>query len=111
MLASARIEAIGVFGVDDGADFLDLDVGLGEIFAAGAVALDQVGNGVEPQSVDAHVEPEAHGVEDLFHDARVVEVEVGLVGEEAMPVVLLARLSSQVQLDFSVSVKMMRTPS
>ena len=82
-------EAVFVFGVDDGADVLDLDVGLGDVFAAGSVALDEVGDGVEAEAVDAHVHPEAHGVEDFFHDAGVVEVEVGLVGEEAVPVVLL----------------------
>ena len=82
-------EAVLVFGVDDGADFFDLDVGLGHIFAGGAVALDEVGDGVEAEAVDAHVEPEAHGGEDFVHDAGVVEVEVGLVGEEAVPVVLL----------------------
>ena len=42
--------------------------------------------------VDAHVQPEAHGVEDFFHDARIVEVEVGLVREEAMPVELLGHV-------------------
>ena len=82
-------EAILVFGVDDGADLFDLDVGLGDVFAAGAVAFDEVRNCVETEGVDADVEPEAHGVEDFFHDARIVEVEVGLVGEEAVPVVLL----------------------
>ncbi len=75
-----------VLGVDDGADLLDLDVGFGDVFAAGAVALDEVGDGVQAQGVDAHVQPEAHGLEDFIHDAGVVEVEVGLVREEAMPV-------------------------
>ena len=68
---------------------LILTMGLGDVFAIGAVALDEVGNGVETESVDAHVEPEAHGLEDFFHDARVVEVQIGLMGEEAVPVVLL----------------------
>ena len=81
-------EAVGVFGVDGGADLLDDGVGLGQVLAGGAVALDQVGDGVHAQGVDAHVEPEAHGLEDFFDDERVVEVEVGLVGEEAVPVVL-----------------------
>ena len=39
--------------------------------------------------------------------ARVVEVQVGLVVEEAVPVVAFAT-GSHVQFDFSVSVKMMR---
>ena len=85
-------QAVVIFGVDGGADLLDLGVGLGEVLADGAVALDQIGNGVEAQRVDAHVEPEAHGLEHLFHDARVVEVEIGLMREEAVPVVLLRDL-------------------
>ena len=40
--------------------------------------------------------------------ARVVEVQIGLVMEEAVPVVGARRVSSHVQFDFSVSVKMMR---
>ncbi len=85
-------EAVLVLRVDDAADFLDLDVGFGDVLAGGAVALDQVRDGVEAKGVDAHVEPEAHGPEHLFHDARVVEVEVGLVRKEAMPVELAGDL-------------------
>ena len=61
-------------------------VGLGEALAGGAVALDEVGNGIETEGIDAEVEPEAHGFEDFFEDGGVVEVEVGLVVEEAVPV-------------------------
>ena len=82
-------EAVVVFGVDGGANLFDLGVGFGEVLAGGSVALDEVGDGVEAEAVDSHVEPEAHGLEDFVHDAGVVEVEVGLVGEEAVPVVLL----------------------
>ncbi len=67
-------------------------MGLGDVFATGAVALDEIGDGVETEGVDAEVEPEAHGFEDFFHDSGVVEVEVGLVREEAVPVVLLGDL-------------------
>ena len=79
-------EAVGVVVVDGGADGLDDVVGLGEALAGGAVALDEVGDGVETEGIDAEVEPEAHGFEDFFEDGGVVEVEVGLVMEEAMPV-------------------------
>ena len=60
---------------------------LGQVLAAGPLALEEVRDGVEAQPVDAHPEPE---VERLQHGAphgRVVEVEVGLVGVEAVPVV------------------------
>jgi trehalose synthase len=79
-----------VLGIHDGANVLDEDVGFGDVFAGGPVAFDQVGNGVEAQAIDSHVHPEAHGVEYLFHDAGVIEVEIGLMGEEAMPVVLVS---------------------
>ncbi len=82
-------EAILVFGIDYGSDLFNFDVCLGHVFAVGTVALNQVRNRVKPQGVHAHVQPEPHGSEDFFHDARIVEVEVGLMGEEPMPVVLL----------------------
>ena len=47
------------------------------------------GNRVQAEAVHAHVEPELHGAEHRLQHARVVEVEVGLVAEEAVPVVLL----------------------
>ena len=56
----------------------------------GAVALVQVGHGVEPEPVEAEVEPEAHEVDHGVGDFGIVVVEVGLVVVEAVPVVLLA---------------------
>ena len=72
-------EAVFVLGVDGGSDFLDLVVGFGDVFTACAVAFEEVGDGVQTQTVDSHVHPETHGVENLFHDSRVVEVEIRLV--------------------------------
>jgi hypothetical protein len=46
-----------------GADLLQDGVRLGQVLVVGAFALDQIGHGVEPQAVDAGIEPEAH------HDA------------------------------------------
>ena len=63
-------------------------MGLGQVLAVGAVALVQVRHGVEAQAVDTHVEPVVEHVEDGRLDGGVVEVEVGLVGVEAVPVVL-----------------------
>ena len=60
-------------------------MGLRQVLVVGAVALDQIGNGVEAQAVDAGIEPEMQQALDLLHDARIVEVEVGLVGIEAVP--------------------------
>ena len=69
---------------------LQVLVGLGQVLAVGAVALEQVRHGVEAEPVEADVEPEADDVEHRLLDLGVVVVEVGLVVEEAVPVVLLA---------------------
>jgi hypothetical protein len=53
------------------------------------LALDEVGNRVEPKSIDAEAQPEAHDVRDRLEHLGVVEVEIRLVAEEAMPVELL----------------------
>ena len=76
--------------VDVAADRLEGVVGLGQVLAVGAGTLEQVGHGVEPEAVEAHVEPEAHRLQDRLEDLGVVVVEVGLVGEEPVPEVLLA---------------------
>ncbi len=60
---------------------------LGQVFAVGALALEEVGHGVEPDAVDPDVHPEVEGFEDRLLDLGVVEVEVGLARVEAVPVV------------------------
>ncbi len=65
-------------------------MGLGEVLAVGAVALEQVRHGVEAEAVEAEVEPEAHHVEHGLGHLGVVVVEVGLVVEEPVPEVLAA---------------------
>jgi hypothetical protein len=65
-------------------------VGLGQVLAVGPLLLVEVGDGVEPEAVDAQVQPEAQGVDDRLLHPRVLEVQVGLVGEEPVPEVLLA---------------------
>ena len=93
-----------------GADALQDLVRLGQILVVGAVALDQVRHRVEPQPVDADVEPEPHHAEHRFEHPRIIEVQIRLMRVEAMPEIGL-RNGSQVQFDFSVSMKMMRVPA
>ncbi len=62
----------------------------GQVLAVGALGRVQIGHGVQPVAVDAQVEPEAERGEDLLLHGRVLVVEVRLVGEEPVPVVLLA---------------------
>src|SRR4051812_20796252 len=59
---------------------------LGQVFVRGALALAEIGNGVQPEPVDAGIQPALHHLDEGAHNARIVEVEVGLVGEETMPV-------------------------
>ena len=82
-------DAAGVTGVERGADALDHRVGRREVLVVRALALAEVGDRVEAEPVDAHVEPELHGADHRPQHLRVVEVEVGLVAEEAVPVVRL----------------------
>ena len=72
----------------EAAHALQVVVGLGQVLADGAVALEQVGHGVEPKAVEAEVEPEAQNVEHRRLNLGVVVVEVRLMREEAVPVVL-----------------------
>ncbi len=47
---------------------LQVLVGLGQVLAVGALALEEVGNGVQTHAVHAHVEPEIHDPHDLAPD-------------------------------------------
>ena len=80
----------GIAGVDLLADPLEEGVGLGEVLAVGALPLEEVGHGVEAEPVEPEVEPEPEDAEHRLLDLGVVVVEVRLVGEEPVPVVLLA---------------------
>ncbi len=79
--------ALGI-GIELLAQPLDDGVRLRQVLVVGAVALAQIGDGVEPEAVDAGVEPALHHLHDGPHHARIVEIEVRLVREEAMPVEL-----------------------
>ena len=85
-------QSIRIIRIDRRANRLDHGVRLGQIFAVGTVALAQVRNRVHAQRVHAHVEPEAHGLQHFFDHQRIVEVQIRLMREEAMPVVRLGRL-------------------
>ena len=63
---------------------------LRQVLAVGALTFVQVRDRVQPEAVDAEVEPEAEGLEHRRVHSRVVEVEVGLVAVEPVPEVLSA---------------------
>ena len=60
---------------------------LRQVLAVGALALVEIGHGVEPHAVDAQLEPEIDDRQDRFPDRRVVEIQVGLMRVEAVPVI------------------------
>ncbi len=66
---------------------LDDRVRLGKVFVGRSVALAEIGNCVQAEAVDAGVEPALHDLANGADDARIVEVEIRLVREEAMPVI------------------------
>ena len=87
LIGLGQQDAVGVLRVDGGAHLLEEVMGLGQVLAVGALTLEEVRHGVQAEAVQAEVQPEAQDVEHRLADLRVVEVEVRLVGEEAVPVV------------------------
>ena len=81
-------QPVGKLRIEDRAQALEHGVRLGQVLVGRAFALAQIRHGVEPHAVDAHREPEAHHVGDRVEHRRMIEVQVGLVAEEAVPVVL-----------------------
>ena len=79
--------ALGI-GVELGAQLPDDGVGLGQVLVVGAVALAQIGDGIEAETVDAGIEPALHHLHQRADHARIVEIEIRLVREEPMPVEL-----------------------
>ena len=82
---------VRVARVDLGAHALQERVRLGQVLAVRPVALVEIRDGVEPEAVEADVEPEAQDVQHLLLHVGVVVVEIRLVREEAVPVVLAAQ--------------------
>ena len=63
-------------------------VGLREIFTVRAFGLEEIRHRVQPETVQADVEPITQHIDDRVGHFGVLEVEVGLVREKAVPVVL-----------------------
>lgn len=78
-----------VVSIDVRAKFSQKRVGLREVLAVRAVPLVEIGDRVESEAVDAEPEPEVESLDDGFADVGALEVQVGLVRKEAVPVVRL----------------------
>ena len=68
-----------ILGIDHGSQVGDERVRLREVLAVGSLLLEEVGDRVEPEPVDAEIHPEPHDVEHLLLHPRILEVEVRLV--------------------------------
>ena len=84
--------AVRVEPVHFGPDAAQVLVGFLEVLAVRALPLVQVRHGIQPEPVDAEVEPEPQHFDHGILHARVVVIQIRLVGEEPVPVVLAAYL-------------------
>ena len=78
---------VGEMLVQIGTDGLQDVMRLGQVLVVGAVAFDQIGDRIQAQPVHAHLQPHAHDLENLGQHLGVVEVQVGLVRIEPVPVI------------------------
>ncbi len=90
LIGLGKKHAILVVLLDNGAHLPDHLVGLGQVFVGGPFTHTQVGDGIQPQTVDPHIEPETHDADYGLHHFRVIVVKVGLVGKKTVPVVGLS---------------------
>src|SRR5215813_12166882 len=86
LIGLSQEHSIRVVRVYMGTQLLEELVRLGQVLAVGSLALIEVGNGVEAKAVDAHAQPVVDDLQDFLPDVRAVEVEVGLMRVEAVPV-------------------------
>ncbi len=77
--------AIGVVRIDVAAHLLEELMRLRQVLAVGALALEQIRNGVEPHAIDAHAEPEVQRLQHRLLDLGVFEVQVRLMRVEPVP--------------------------
>ena len=60
-------------------------VRLGQVLAVRPLALVEVRHGIQPHAIHAHLQPEIDDPEELLVDGGIVEIQVGLMGVEAVP--------------------------
>ena len=88
LVGFAQQDAVGVALVHEAAHFFEKGVCFRKVFAVTAVAFEEIGYCVGAEAVHAQVEPELHHVQHLGAYGRVVEIQIGLGGIEAVPVML-----------------------
>ena len=92
LIGLAQQHAVAIIFIHMLAEPFQKGVRLGQVLATGVLAFVEVRHGVQPQAVHPQVEPEVHHFEQGFvHGGRGV-VQVGLMGEEPMPVIGIGRM-------------------
>jgi len=92
LIGFGQEHAAAIMPVHFAAHALDHIVGLRQVFVARALAFAQIRHGVEPHPIHPGIEPEPHHVHDGLEDMRIGEIQIRLMGEEAMPVIRLGIL-------------------
>ena len=82
---------VGILFLDMAAQRFQKGVGLRQVLAVRALALVQVRHGVQTHPVHPQVQPEVDRVQHRLVHGRIVEIQIGLVVVEAMPVVSLGQ--------------------
>ena len=79
--------SVRVFRVDMCAELFQDLMGFRQVFAAGPLALNQVGDCVEAKSVDSEIEPEIDHLEQRLFKFRIIPIHVRLMRKETMPII------------------------
>ena len=71
--------AVFIGAVHMGPQIFEEGMGLGKVFTIGPLPLEQIGNGVEPDTVNPHTHPEINNPQHFGLHLRVVEIEIRLM--------------------------------
>src|SRR5262245_56026631 len=80
-------QAGGISFIEFSSNSLDDRVRLRKILAVCPVALDEIRNSIQTKAVHSHIQPKTHRLKDALDYFGIVEVEIGLVRKESVPVI------------------------
>src|ERR1700744_6404022 len=63
-------------------------MGFRQILPVGALALEKIRDGIQPETVYPHLAPKIDDPEYLFLNQRIIIIQIGLVMKKAVPVIL-----------------------
>ena len=89
MIGFGQEHAIAIFLIDVLTQRFEVGVRFRQVLAGSAFAFVEVGNGIQSNAVDPHIEPEIEHVLHFIVDLGMVEVQVRLMRVKAVPIVAL----------------------